>query len=386
MKKIVIVTLIFSVTSAIAQETILKPQFPTSAIDSITYLNFNNSLESFFHEIGQGKINEKWLTPQKGEFTKTVLQEIVNYEIKKDSLNAKIQDKQLINLYPISTDKYFTTISYISYNRESDPMLVYIINIIATEKNNEFTFSIPIDYLTRYWKVETIGNITYHFREEIDKERAALFNSKNSLIAGKLGLKPERLDFYMCDDFQEISALMGYGYSVYSKGIYRDGYGVDAKTIFSIMNNEDFSHDIFHYYSGQINQLADRNGIAEEGIAYLWGNAYYTDHDGEMITHGRLMGELKKYMSAHPNTDLFHLFENNDKIFNDIAPEISVSSIISGMIANEIEQEKGMVGILKLINAGRKDRMENYLRVTNELLGINKDNFNEKVTQLLEGN
>ena len=45
-----------------------------------------------------------------------------------------------------------------------------------------------------------------------------------------------------------------------------------------------------------------------------------------------------------------------------------------------------MEGILKLINAGRKDRLENYLKVTNELIGINKDNFNLKVVKLINDN
>ena len=152
------------------------------------------------------------------------------------------------------------------------------------------------------------------------------------------------------------------------------------------MNNEDFSHDMFHYYSGQINKRENRNWITEEGIAYAWGNAYYTDKNGKMISNKRLITELKDYLAKNPNTDLFELFSKNEKIFNNIAPEISVRSTISGIIASQIEKKKGMEGILKLINAGRKDRLENYLKVTNELIGINKDNFNLKVVKLINDN
>lgn len=385
-QKILTLTFIFSLTSGIAQENILKPIFLKYSMDSITKVNFNKSLESFFSEMRQGRINEDLLTPKREKLTKSQLQELVSYETGKDSITAKIQDKQLINIYPISTDKYFLSITYINQSPESNPILFFVINLIATKTNDKFTFSVPIDYLTRYWETENIGNITYHFRGKIDKERAKLFNKKNSSIAGKLGLKPEKMDFYMCDNFQEISELLGFRYSGYSNGKYRDGYGVDTKTIFSVMNNEDFSHDIFHYYSGQVNERKNRNWITEEGIAYAWGNAYYTDKDGEMITHKRLVNELKVYLSQNPNTDLFELFSNNTKIFNHIATEISVRSTISGLIANEVEKKKGMEGILALINAGRQDRLESYLKVTSELIGIDKENFNSKVETLIKDN
>ena len=254
---------------------------------------------------------------------------------------------------------------------------------MSSANKDNFTFSVPIDYLTRYWKTETIGNITYHFRSEINRERAKRFDAKNTLIAKKIGLQPEQLDYYMCDDYQEISKLLGFEYSIFSNGQYRDGYGVDAQTIFSVMNQEDFSHDIFHYYSGQVNQPADRNWITEEGIAYLWGNAYYTDRSGNNISHERLVEELKSYLSQNTDTDLFEFFKRNTKIFQHIAPEVSIRSTISGIIAKEVEKQKGIEGILALINAGSKDRLKSYLKQTNELLGINEANFTVEVRRLV---
>ncbi len=384
MKKIILtITLIFVLTTAFAQETIVIPTFLQSSMDSITKQNFNQSLETFFLEMKQGKVNEEFLTLKRADLTKSQLQELVNYETKKDSTVSKIQDKQLINIYPISKDNYYISISYIYQRPEKNPLLFYIINLIATKTNDKFTFSVPIDYLTRYWKKEIVGNITYHFRENINKERAELFNNKNTLIAEKLGLKPEKLDFYMTDNFQEISELLGFDYSIYSNGKYRDGYGVDSKTIFAVMSNEDFSHDMLHYYSGQINKRENRNWVTEEGIAYAWGNAYYTDKDGEMITQKRLVDELKDYISKNPNTNLYEIFSNDVKLFNNIASEISVRSIISGIIVDKVEKDKGLDGISKLINAGRENRIESYLKVTNELIGINKENFNSKVGKLI---
>ena len=46
----------------------------------------------------QGKINEDLLTPKRADLTKSQLQELVNYEIKKDSIAKETQDKFLINI------------------------------------------------------------------------------------------------------------------------------------------------------------------------------------------------------------------------------------------------------------------------------------------------
>ncbi|GFD83005.1 hypothetical protein MHM83_09265 [Tenacibaculum sp. Mcav3-52] len=385
LKKILNLIFFFCYTLVFAQETVIIPKFLFNPMDSITKQSFNKSLESFFFELTKGKVNENLLTPKRKKLTSSQLQKLVDYEIRKDSLALKYKDKKLINIYPLSDkNKYFISISYNYQKPNSETILLYIVNLIATKDNDKFTFSIPLDYLTRYWKTQTFGNITYHFRNFINTDRAKIFNKKNSEIANKLGVLPEKFDFYMTENFQEISKLLGYGYSLFSNGKYRDGYGVDSKTIFAIMNNEDFSHDIFHYYSGKINKRSNRNWITEEGIAYLWGNAYYTDKKGEMITHKRLVVELKKYLSKNPSISLYKLFKSNKKIFTNIAPESSVRSTISGIIAKEIEIKKGNKAILKLINAGRKNKLENYLKTINQLIGINKENFNVRVKKLIE--
>ncbi len=382
-KKSIIIILVLFFKSVFAQETVVVPNYLNNVMDSITKQNFIQSLDSFFSEIEKGKIKENLLTFKNAALTKTQLQELVNYEKSKDSSVLNLRDKKLINVYPISSNEYFIKISYSFQKEENEPVLIYIISLIATKNDNKFTFSLPIDYLTRYWEKQTIGNVTYHFRDSLNAERAILFDKKNTEIAKKLKLEPERLDFYMTDNYQEILELLGFEYSFFSNGKYRDGYGVISKKVFAIMNNEDFSHDMFHYYSSKINKRENRNWIAEEGLAYLWGNAYYTDKNGEIITHKRLVDELKNYLSKNPTVNLYNLFSKNEKIYNEIAPEISVRSTISGIIAREIETKKGYKGILKLINAGREDRLENYLKVTNELIGIHKENFNLKVKKLI---
>src|SRR5262249_29403745 len=149
--------------------------------------------------------------------------------------------------------------------------------------------------------------------------------------------------------------LLGYAYDWESNGRTRDGYGISSHTIFSIMHNEDFSHDAFHYYAAKVRAGGKRNSTAEEGLAYYWGNAYYTDPDGQMIDQPVLVKRLAQYIETNPSTSLWTLFNDNPKIYNDLAKEIAVKSVISGVLCEEVERQKGKEGVLALINCGAGD-------------------------------
>lgn len=239
-------------------------------------------MDSLFKQINENRLDSQFISSNKASFTFSILSQVQSYEVNKDSLHQTKKDKQLINFYPIGNDVFHLDFSFLNPT-EIGYVVFYFLSLIANDEGNKFTFESPLDYRTRYWKSEKIGNITYHFRDTIQINRAQIFNKKNTAIANKFGLEPDALDFYMVDNHQEYLNLIGINYQVYTNGKYRTGNGVSFNTIFSIMNNEDFSHDIFHYYSGKINERENRNWITEEGVAYLWENAYYTDKNGEMI-------------------------------------------------------------------------------------------------------
>ncbi|MEM1328768.1 MAG: hypothetical protein AAGI23_22620 [Bacteroidota bacterium] len=367
-----------------AQQAVIRSPFVKMDTTNTIHQQISETLDSLFTQISTGKLDEQYISSDHRQMTYSLLKSLQRYEVKKDSVASALNDKQLIQLYPINDDQYSLSVTYMRPRKETDATLLYILHLMATKEQGVIRFGVPLDYLTRHWATTKIGKTTYYHRNKLNTKRAQIFNQKNEDIATRFGLEAEAFDFYLCDDYQEILKLRGIQYSATLNGRYRDGYGVVDSKIFAIMNNEDFSHDLFHYYSGKINERANRNWITEEGLAYSWGNAYYTDPNGEMITHPRLVEELKAYLTDNQEASLWQLFEANTKIFNHLAPEISVRSTISGIIANEVERQKGMKGIQQLINSGRKDRVNSYMKAVEDLLGINRDNFDERVSYLLD--
>ena len=271
MKK-TIITLCFwilALNHLIGQEYFLKPNYVALSLSEKRQEHLIQSLDSLFKQMKDNKLDKQFISSNKASFTFSILSQIQSYEINKDSLRKTKKDKQIINFYPLEDKAYIIDLSFID-SGEKGYVVYYLLSMVANDEGNKFTFETPIDYKTRHWKSEKIGNITYHFRDTIQINSAQIFNNKNTAIAHKFGLTPDPLDFYMIENYQEYLNLIGINYQVYENGKYRTGKGVSFNTIFSIMNNEDFSHDIFHYYSEKINERENRNWITEEGVAFLW--------------------------------------------------------------------------------------------------------------------
>lgn len=366
-----------------AQSLMFKPTYLKSELDSSTKSKIITSLDTLFSEIKFGKIKEALINKDNAELNRSTMQTFAGIEENKKDSVVNFYKKQLINIYPISNNEVWISLAFIGGGEDNKPpILQNIVNLIATNTDNNIVFSIPLKYLTKTWKTKIVGNITYFFRDRINTERSAKFNAKNTIIANKLGLQPEKLNFYLCNNYQEILQLLGYEYDAESNGKTREGFGVDASNIFSIMNNEDFSHDLFHYYSSKLRGDLKRNRTVEEGIAYSWGNAYYTKANGEMIEQKELVQDLKSYLITNPKTNLFELFTQDTKIFNGLPTEISVKSTISSLLCDEVERKKGVNGIKTLIKSGPGD--DNFFKILNDLIFINRINFNTEVIKLIK--
>lgn len=382
-KKYIFVVLFFIGIWANAQITLEQPNHVRNLNDTLLSSKLKNHLDKLFVKLGANASLEKYISPKYEELTKASFNIIrdFHHQFKNDSLRQI--KHQLINTYPIDSNIFGLRLHGILMSNEKSPIVLYDIRLTAEYTKQSFNFSVPLEHETKFWKTTQVGAITYRYQDTLNIKRAQNFDSKNKNIALNFGLKPDSLTLFMTNNYQDILRLRGVLYNVNDNGLYRDGYGVVDKTIFSVMGNEDFSHDTVHHYSGKVNKRENRNWITEEGLAYYWGNAYYTNSKGDMINYTQLKKALKTYLLKHPKTDIYDLFNNNTQIFQSFAPEVSSRSVIVAVIVEDIETKRGMKGIQRLINAGRTERLKNFMNVVEDLIGLTKTNFDKKVRNLL---
>lgn len=361
------------------QAFISKPLFSKIDVDRETKSLLFRALDTLFSQIDRGKLDTGLIVKSHAKLAHGELASLRNYKDKnKDTVN--FYKRQVINVYPLSKTEYMVSFAYIGVESGETPVLKAVIEMVAKNENGKFLFSLPLDYYTKNWKTKTIGNVTYRYWDHINLARAKAFDKKNSVMAKKLGLKTEKPEFYLCNNYEEALRLLGYAYDVGSIGQTRWGYGVVWNTIFSTMHNEDFSHDLFHLYAGKIRKI--RNWTAEEGVAYSWGDAYWTKENGEIVSQRELVMSLKKYLQDNPQTNLLELFDKDPKIFNHLAKEVSVQSTLSGLICDAVEKKKGTDGIKHLLDCGKG--IENYFKAVNDLIQINRENFDKEVMKLVK--
>jgi hypothetical protein len=294
----------------------------------------------------------------------------------KDTIPKYFQ-AQLINLYPIEENQYLLTISY-----QKEEEIGRIFTFLAKNRGGKIVFANPLEYNTKFWKTTTIGTITYYYPDTIDTKRAETFNQKNILMAQKLNLPVRNWDLYMCRNYQEAILIQGCSYEFTRNGAVNHGDIIDPQTLFSCMNDEDFSHDVLHIYASQV-RGKERNANGECGLAYYWGNAYHTGIAGKSPELNELVPVLRRYLESHKDVSLLELLEKSPNILAEYGYPwpIHVNRIISGVICREIEKQKGTEGIIELLKCGRGN--DNLFKATEKLIGINRENFDKEVYSLV---
>lgn len=202
--------LTFTLSKVNGQSEISRPSYLTIDAAEDVRSNILNSLDTLFAQIDNEKLDTNLIYKDNYPLTIALLNSLKGTEHnKKDSIN-NFYKKQIINLYPISATDYFISIAYVGNKMGETPVLKTIFNLIAKNQNGKFAFTIPTSFLTNTWKSEKIDKVTYHFADNINVERAKIFAKKNSTIATKLGLSPEKFDFYLCNNYQDAVRLLGY--------------------------------------------------------------------------------------------------------------------------------------------------------------------------------
>jgi hypothetical protein len=361
--RIVVTSLLAAFTLSLSAQDYSFPNIGQSEAREIRAV-----MDTVFAAIGRGHVPSGLIFGNQKELTRKMLEYLRNRM--GDSVAHEI-----INCYPLDTQIYRVMVAC----RTGDS-LRQIFTLDVELRQGQATVDLPLWHDTRNWSATQVGTIHYFYDHDFDPNAARDFDEANRTLANKLGLKAEFFDFYLSDNYQQIMQWLGLIYDSQTAGDTRDGFNIE-QTIFAIQHNEDFSHDLVHYYVYKVRK-GPRNSYAEEGVAYYWGNAYYPDARNRMITFERLKTDLRTYLAVHADVDLLTLFRQNQRGVFGPAKEVSMRSTLSSIIAEYIEKEYGTSGILQLLNCGAGEAQ--YFAVTQSLAGINTANFNARIRELLE--
>lgn len=259
------------------------------------------------------------------------------------------------------------------YDRETFDIYA-ITNVVATKINDIFYLTNYQPKLIKDWQTRTVGNIIYHFYPEyqFNEEKAEQANAYLNKICSVFELKPEKINYFVCRDCEDIFKVKGFDY------VLSMGNGTECG-FFDTYNNiiyatalagENHQHEITHFIN---NYFPNANELLLTGLSAYWGDE--NAHKGKPLLYS--IKRVNEYLKNHPEIDL-----NKPNEFWKLDEETN-PQYVTGAIICDIAFEKGGINTLKHFLNNSKSEEEFLLFIEKELR-VKKGDLNKTIRQRIE--
>ena len=310
--------------------------------------------------------------------TAILIDEIRDAPKAKEGESPLHRQAHLSNVIPLDDDRFFLQVAY--FAKEKDvPVLLSSVELIAHRTKDGYRFSAPLARNTKHWKTQRMGNMTFHYRGEINLAKAKEYHGLVTAFDMRLDSAPEEMALYFFEDDLEAQQALGLPYKLeYNGDSGSMGFGVRLKSQeIYLVNGTKFlgfdPHDLWHNRLSKVKPRKEVNHAVDEGIATLYGGSWG-------LTWNEMFAAFQAKIDVSEGTDWLDL-RKRKVCFDTKGHDNPTDFMINALFVKKIEREKGFAGVWDLLNA--KDK-EAYFRTLTRLTGIDKGNYNAQVWQLLK--
>lgn len=266
---------------------------------------------------------------------------------------------------------YLIKLAYMR-NDSAGMKMQFIYNLYAQRENGLFFFYPGLYYNSLQMKTHTEGNIRYRYKDSLNIARCKEMNAINNQLAAQFKMDPVKFVYYKFKNAKELFNGLGFDY-IYN--MYLDSIGGmrsnATEAVYCGNDSEIYTHEIVHLYIDKI--CNNVNSFANEGIATLLGGS-------GNITYISGVKIIAKYISGKPGINILEALLNDTQVNG----KVSMKYFLSAVICKRVREKSGMNGIKKLLCSGKS--IEDFLMQTNELIGLNRENFNEYMRKAINEN
>jgi hypothetical protein len=352
--------------------------------DSIVSKKLISSLNDFI--LQKDKPNEQNTSVFKEQSVETfvLLDEIAGMEKRKKDDTEDYFKPYLTNVAPINATDYVVQLAFIGV-AENTPTLRASFELVAHKSADGFVFSSPLVRNTASWKKIKIGNCIFHYKSTINNEKAKAYEKYTVSFDKKLKAVNKITEIYCCDDSIELQKLLGIGYKLDFNGrnsTTLSSVSGDKKLIVMGSNSGSFNdfdpHDLWHERLSNVISRRAVNKPIDEACAYIYGGSWG-------MSWKDIFTKFKTKVASNKEANWVELYEKNENFGESQAEHLLVGYVINALIIQQLEKEKGFPAIWELLNCGKYEKgNENYFRALEKLTGITKQNYNQKVWELIQ--
>ncbi|WCT10079.1 hypothetical protein [Mucilaginibacter jinjuensis] len=351
--------------------------------DTVVRSQLINSLNGFLKHKEKPNKDNTYVLNENLLATSALLDEMKGME-----QNAAFKDPApykayLTNLVGDGSGSLIVQLAYMGI-KDGQPVLRANFKLLAQKKGNQFYFSSPLKMYTHSWKSKKKGTLTFYYKDTLSAVDADEYYKKVQFYNKKLKAPDELTDIYYCDNFTEAQQILGVDYRLEYNGIPNDILATKENNKNLMLNAwTDLKyrfdpHDLWHERLRAVVSSDVINRPVDEGCAYLYGGSWG-------FTWPELQTKFKAYIAEHPDADWLKLYLDAAN-FSPAPKTLRVSFMLNALIVRKIEAEKGFPAVIQLLSCGKKEAGdENYFKALDQIVGINKGNFNEKMGELTKG-
>ena len=349
--------------------------------DTVIKNELINSLNGFLDQKDGPNKNNKFVLKEDLLVMSALLDELKGMDKNIKLKNDHFYKAYLTNAVKLDNNDFLMQFVYMGMN-ENVPVLRASFTLMAKMQDGKFYFHSVLKQNTIAWKTKKISNVTYHFKDTLDRINALAYIKAVNSYDKRLKMPITPFDFYFCDNFPEVLQVLGIDYKSDYNGIkYDDISSHENGTNLEINGGYDGQlkfdpHDLWHDRLHMVVPVNIINRPVDEGCAYLYGGSWG-------IPWEQVLTMFKKYAAENPNADWLNLYINSNKFADNDKP-MYVAYIINALIVQKLEKEKGFAPVLELVSCGKRQQGDdNYFKALEKVSGISKAGFNDAVWGLV---
>ena len=251
--------------------------------------------------------------------------------------------------------------------RAVKPLALY--RVYAIREAGQWVLANALPRLTRAWRHETIGPMTFvyppsHRFARQRAEASAVF--VDSLAHAFELATPASIDYYFTDDLIDTFVAMGLDFFPIGSDTVGGRAGPNAQVfVGSSKNGEGYRHELAHVVLGpMVGQGRTAAPILEGLMTWTGGSAG--------VGFAQLLPPLKSYLQAHPELTL-------DAAMTTPPPREGTLDVLydgAAVLCAMVYEKAGVVGIRELVSAGQDAR--DALQTAARLLGVPREDLDRR--------
>lgn len=352
--------------------------------DSVLTKSLLHSLNQFLLASQNANQENRFVLQSEKKETFVLLDEMKDIQKNKKFNDNYFYKPYLTNVVLLEANKYLIHISFIGIN-ESNAILNSSFEFIAQSDNDKFVFSSPLLRNTKDWKSYKIKNFTFYYKDKINKKLILSFVKQTTLFEKKLQLANRNSTYYLCDKFVEMQKIIGLNYKLKFNGwndatVLSVSEGTNNLAILNkneVSLNEYIGHDLWH---DKLSEKISRSKIykpLDEACAYLYGGSWG-------ISWNEIFEIFKQKVANNKEIDWKEVKETPLDFGESKKKHLMADYVVNALLIKKIENEKGFSAVWEFLNCGKWEKgNEKYYQSLQKLTGITKDNYNEKVWELI---